>query len=71
MISWDMLAKMLRDMLQEDGLRVCSAPAPAMAAWYSMFGNWIAVLLVWVRKNTYKSSRCFALRRVRTAREGV
>jgi len=46
MISWDMLAKMLRDMLQDDGLKVASAPALAMAAWYVMFGNWIVAVYV-------------------------
>jgi hypothetical protein len=46
-----MLAKMLRDMPQNDGLRVLSAPAAAMAASYAMFGNWIVVLLVWVEEN--------------------
>jgi len=46
MISWDMLAKMLRDMLQDDGLKVASAPALAMAAWYAMFGNWIVAVYV-------------------------
>ena len=78
MISWDMLAKMLRDMPQDDGLRVASARAPAIAAWYAMLGNWIVVLLVWVRKKTYEarhillSKKCERKRgRVNKEQEGV
>ena len=53
-------------MPQDDGLRVASAPAPAIAAWYAMFGNWIVVLLCVDEEEDLQSSTYLALKRVRT-----